>query len=152
MHTNPIETFYIIGLAVRTTNENGQATQDIPALWNRFFAEDIASKIENKSGDELYCVYTDYEKDHTKPYTTILGYKVEDLDSIPEGLTGKAIATADYTLFTAKGKMAEGIVYKQWEKIWNTEMDRAYVADFEIYGARAQDPENAEVEIYIGLK
>lgn len=151
MQAHTFESFYIIGLAVRTTNEHGQAMQDIPALWNRFFAENISARIGSKSSEDLYCVYTDYEKDYTKPYTTILGYRVESLDSIPEGLTGKAIPAGDYQLFTAQGKMADGIVYKEWEKIWNTELDRAYGADFEIYSAKAQDPENAEVEVYVGL-
>lgn len=146
-----IEETYVVGLAVRTTNENDQAAKDIPALWQRFFLENIAPGIPDKTGSELYCIYTDYEDDFTKPYTTILGCPVADLSQIPEGLTGHTIAAGDYTHFQAKGKLNEGIVYQEWTGIWNSGMQRAYGSDFEIYGEKAQDPENATVDIFISI-
>lgn len=144
--------FYIVGIAVRTTNENMQAATDIPALWNTFMTEGIAGKIPNKTGDELYCVYTEYESDYTKPYTTILGCAVYDLSEIPEGMKGIEIAGGDYEQFTAAGKMNDNIVYNEWLKIWDSGISRAYTTDFEVYGEKAQNPENAEVPIYIALK
>jgi predicted transcriptional regulator YdeE len=150
MKTN-IETFYIIGLSVRTSNENSQAATDIPALWNRFFAEGVSSKIVNKLGEEMYCLYTDYEKDYTKPYATVLGYKVKDLDAIPEGLTGAIVPGKTFEAFTASGKLSDGIVYKEWTNIWSMPLDRAYSGDFEVYGPKSQNPEQAEVDIYIAL-
>ena len=146
------ETFYIIGLSVRTSNENGQAATDIPALWNRFFAEGISGRIPGKLSEDLYCLYTEYEKDHTKPYTTVLGYKVKDLDAIPEGLSGAMVPGKTFEVFTASGKLSGGIVFKEWTTIWNTPLDRAYSGDFEVYGAKAQNPEQAEVDIYIALR
>lgn len=150
MKTN-IETFYIVGLSVRTSNENGQAATDIPALWERFMAEGISSKVTDKLSEEIYSLYTDYEKDHTKPYTTVLGYKVKDLDAIPEGLTGVCVPAKTFEVFTASGKLSDGIVYKEWTNIWSMPLNRAYSGDFEIYGAKAQNPEQAEVDIYIAL-
>lgn len=144
-----LDTFKIIGISVRTTNENGQAAIDIPALWNRFFTEGIPAKIAAKLSEDLYCVYTDYEKDHTKPYTTLLGYKVQSNAVVPDGLTEKTIGAQQYDVKPAKGKMAEGFVFKAWQEIWASDMPRAYTADFEIYGAKAPDPENAEIDIYI---
>lgn len=146
-----IEEIYVVGLAVRTTNENSQAAKDIPGLWERFFAENIAAGIPGKTGPEFYCIYTDYEDDFTKPYTTILGCPVTNLSQIPEGLTGHTIVSGDYTHFQAKGKLSEGIVYQQWTGIWNSGMQRAYGSDFEIYGEKAQDPENAVVDIFISV-
>ncbi len=150
MKTN-IETFYIVGLSVRTSNENGQAATDIPALWERFMAEGISSKVTDKLSEEIYSLYTDYEKDHTKPYTTVLGYKVKDLDAIPEGLTGVCVPAKTFEVFTASGKLSDGIVYKEWTSIWSMPLNRAYSGDFEIYGTKAQNPEQAEVDIYIAL-
>jgi predicted transcriptional regulator YdeE len=144
--------FYVIGIAVRTTNENMQAATDIPALWNTFMTEGIAGKIPNKTGDELYCVYTEYELDYTKPYTTVLGCAVQDLSEIPEGMKGIEIAGGDYQQFTATGNMKDNIVYNEWVKIWDSGISRAYTTDFEVYGKNAQHPENAEVPIYIALK
>src|SRR5215213_3050663 len=113
MQTMNLPSFYLIGLAVRTTNENNQAMKDIGELWGRFLGENIPSKISNKVSDDKYCVYTDYESDANGPYTTLLGYKVSSLDSIPEGLTGKEIPAANYQVFTAKGKLPD-IVVNTW--------------------------------------
>lgn len=152
MNNQTIKKFSIIGISVRTTNENNQAGQDIPALWNKFMAERIANQIPNKIGDSIYCIYTDYEKDHTKPYTTILGYKVESLDIIPTGMIGKTFHEATYIKHLAKGNLLRGIVFDEWTKIWNSDLDRTFTADFEVYGEKAQNPENAEVEIFIAVK
>jgi predicted transcriptional regulator YdeE len=148
--TNP--PFAFIGLSIRTTNENQQAMQDIPALWAKFFAENTLVKIPNKVDDTLYCIYTDYEKDYTKPYTTLLGCKVENLDNIPDGLTGRLIDGGTYTTFTAKGNINEGIVAQEWMRIWNTNINRAYTADIEVYGTKAKNPENAEIDILIAIQ
>ena len=147
-----MEPFDIIGIAVRTTNENGQAGQDIPALWNKFMSEGIAAKIPNKIDDSIYCIYTEYEKDHTKPYTTILGCKVENLNNIPADMIGKSFGEATYNQYLAKGNLSEGVVFEAWTKIWNSDLDRTFTADFEVYGAKAQNPTEAEVEIFIGVK
>ncbi|MES2828757.1 MAG: effector binding domain-containing protein [Bacteroidota bacterium] len=149
MNTIDIETRHIIGLSVRTTNENGQSATDIPALWNTFLSNNTAALIPNKIAEDLYCIYTDYESDHTKPYTTILGCQVSSLANIPEGLIGITINQDTYIPFVAKGKMSDNIVFKEWEKIWDTDLPRSYNADFEIYGPKAQNFEDAEVEIFI---
>ncbi|AYN04640.1 GyrI-like domain-containing protein [Flavobacterium sp. 140616W15] len=146
-----IEEFFIIGLSIRTTNENEQSATDIPALWNKFMTENTIENIPNKIDSSIYSVYTEYEKDYTKPYTTILGCKVSSLDNIPAGMTGKTIAKETYKQFTAKGNLADGIVIQKWIEIWNTDLNRKYTADFEIYGEKASNPENAEVPIFIAL-
>ena len=147
-----IQKFDIIGVSVRTTNENGQSAQDIPALWNKFMTEGIQQKIPAKISEEIFCIYTDYEKDHTKPYTTILGCKVESLDFVPENMIGKTIESADFEKIIAKGNLNEGIVYNKWLEIWNSDLNRSFTADFEVYGEKVQDPENAEVDIYIAIR
>lgn len=147
-----IQKFNVIGISVRTTNENGQSGKDIPALWSQFMTEEIQSKIPNKVSEDLFCIYTDYEKDHTKPYTTILGCKVESLDVIPENMIGKTIESANYKELIAKGNLSEGIVFNKWLEIWNSDLDRSFTADFEVYGEKTQNPEKAEVAIYIALQ
>jgi predicted transcriptional regulator YdeE len=147
-----IQSFSIIGISVRTTNENGQAGKDIPALWNRFISEGIAEKIPGKTDNSVYCIYTEYEKDHTKPYTTILGCKVADLKNIPAGMVGKTIDEENYSAQTANGNLLQGVVFNEWVKIWNSNLERIFTADFEVYGEKAQDPENAAVDIFIAVK
>ena len=110
--------------------------------------ENIPNKIDNS----IYSIYTEYEKDHTRPYTTLLGCRVENLDLIPNGMIGKTFDQATYDKIVAKGNLMQGIVYNEWVKIWNSDLDRTFVADFEVYGEKAQDPTNAEVEIFVGVK
>ncbi len=152
MEKTNIEEIKVIGISVRTTNENGKAAEDIPQLWNRFMSENIAAKIPNKAGDEIYSIYTGYEGDYMKPYTTILACKVSNFDSIPEGMVAKTIGGGNYKKYVAKGNLKENIVYNAWLKIWEDKIDRAYTSDFEVYGAKAQNPEDAEIDIFVGIK
>ena len=137
---------------ILTANENEQAAKDIGELWNTFMSEGILEKIPNKVDTTIYSIYTEYESDYTKPYTTILGCKVESTTTIPKGMIAKTFKGGNYTKFVAKGDLSKGVVYKEWSKIWNTDLEREYTADFEVYGEKAQDPTNAEVEIFIATK
>lgn len=152
MQTVKIQPFNIIGISIRTTNENGQASKEIAELWGKFMSERILEKIPNKVDNEIYSLYTDYEGDHTKPYTAILGCKVENLDNIPNGMVGKSFSGGTYTKTTAKGDLKQGLVVNHWSNIFEIELDRTYDADFEIFGEKAQNPSNAEVDFYVGIK
>lgn len=152
MPVQNINPFCIIGIAIQTTNENGQSATDIPLLWNKFMAEGIREKIPGKTEDTMYCVYTNYKKDHTQPYSTILGCKVKDLSVIPYGMVAITVEGGAYIRHTAKGNLLQGVVFNEWVKIWNSNINRSYSADFEVYGEKAQDTVNAEVDIFIAVK
>jgi predicted transcriptional regulator YdeE len=112
----------------------------------------IIDKIPHKTDPSIYSIYTDYEKDHTKPYTTIIGCKVDNLSTIPTGMVGKTFAGGNYSKRTVKGNIREGLVFNEWAKIWNADLPRVFTADFEVYGEKAQDPENAEVDIFVAVE
>ena len=44
------------------------------------------------------------------------------------------------------------MVFGEWTKIWNSDLVRTFTADFEVYGEKAQNPENAEVDIFVAIK
>ena len=146
-----VEPFYIIGLSVKTTNAEGKGAQDIASLWQKFMYENILEKIPNKVDPTIYSIYTDYEGDYTQPYLTLLGCKVKSLDEVPEGLTAKSFDGGSYIKMTAKGDMSQGLVINQWTKIWNMDLDRAYTADFEVFGQKAQNPADAEIDFFIAV-
>ena len=146
-----IEPFTVVGISVRTTNQNGQAAQDIEALFNRFMGENLAARIPHKTKEAIYSVYTDYAGDHTQPYTVLLGCRVSNASPVPDGMIAKQFSGGTYQPFVAKGDLSQGVVYQTWTKIWNSDLDRAYTADFEVYGEKARNPEDAEVDIYIAL-
>ena len=151
MQTVKIDPFQIIGISIRTTNENRQAASDIGSLWEKFMTEGISEKIPNKVNEEIFSIYTNYESDHTKPYDTILGCKVSSLENIPEGMVGQSFEGGTFAKFISKGDATKGAIYQTWVDIWNTELNRLYTADFEIYGKKAKDITKAEVDIFVAV-
>lgn len=144
--------FKVIGIAVRTTNENDQAAKDIAELWGKFMNDNVLDAIPNKIDDTVYSIYTDYESDHTKPYTTILGCRVEDLDDIPGGMIGKSFDGGNYVKLSAKGDLMKGLLINKWIEIWQMDLARTFTADFEVFGAKASDPADAEIDFLIAVK
>lgn len=139
---------YVIGISVRTSNQNGQAQADIGALWGKLRQENLLTQIPNKVSHEIYCVYTDHESDFQGPYTTILGSQVHTLETSPTKLTGKTIPAANYQVYPSKGKLPD-CVAKTWNFIWQTNLNRKYTADFDVYGQQTQNPEAAEVKTFV---
>ncbi|MEM7483627.1 MAG: GyrI-like domain-containing protein [Bacteroidota bacterium] len=152
MTTTKTNELTIVGIAVRTSNQNGKAQHDIPKLWQQFGQENVSNRVPNKINDTIYAVYTDYEGDHTKPYTLVIGYNVASLNNIPEDMTVKIIPTSNYKKFTAKGNLTKDAVINTWMEIWNTDLKRTYTADIEVYGEKAIDPTNGEAEILIAVE
>ncbi|WP_257670769.1 GyrI-like domain-containing protein [Parapedobacter tibetensis] len=146
-----IEPFKLIGIGIRTTNENNQANKEIAELWQRFMGENILGKIPNKVDNTIYSLYTEYEGDHTKPYTAMLGCKVKDLSVVPEGMIGKSFEGGTYIKTSTKGDLMKGLIVNHWAKIWEMDLDRAYTADFDTFGEKAQNPSNAEVDFYVAI-
>lgn len=146
-----IEPFEVIGIEVRTTNEKYQSAKDLAELWQKFLSENILSEIPNKVDNTIYSIYTNYESDHTKPYTTVLGCRVKHLKEIPTGMTAWSFKGGTYMKTTARGDVTKGLIADQWKKIWQMDIKRAYTADFEVYGEKAQDPVNCEVDFCIAV-
>jgi len=148
-----MENFKIIGISTETTNQNNQAAADLGKLWQRFFSEEISSKIPNKENEDIYAVYTDYENDYTGKYTTIIGHRVNNLNNIPDGFVGREIKNEKLLKYKAKGEMPKAVV-ETWQEIWknNVALYRTYDADFEVYGEKSHLGADSEVEIYIGIR
>ena len=148
-----INSFKIIGISVRTTNQNNQAAEDIGKLWGQFHSDQLFDKIPNKFSNDIYSIYTDYKSNFTEDYTTIIGLQVNSLDTIPEGFIGREFPPDNFVKFIAKGQMPRAII-DTWTNIWaqDKELNRKYSYDFELYGDKCQNGENSEVEIYVATK
>ena len=151
MNKVKIEPFKVIGIAVRTTNENNQAAKDIADLWAKFMNDKILEIIPNKIDNTVYSIYTDYESDHTKPYTTILGCRVNNLNDIPKGMIGKSFDGGSYVKLSAKGDLMKGLIIDKWREIWKMDINRAFTADYEVFGEKAQNPTDAEIDFLIAV-
>lgn len=145
--------FKVIGISLESTNNGGKSIVDMGKLWGKFYSDGISNIIPNKVSNEIYSIYTDYESDYTGKYTAIIGYKVKSLDEIPDGLVGREFNGGKYTKLIAKGELPDAIV-GIWEKVWkeDKELKRRYTADFEVYGERAQNGADSEVEVFIATE
>jgi predicted transcriptional regulator YdeE len=151
---NPIqlEEITLVGLSLgkTTTNANGQAAIDCGTLWQKFVNGNYAETIPGKLTNEIVAVYHNYEGDFTQPYSYFIGVKVKSDAEVPEGLEKLSIPEASYQKFISKGVIPECIA-NSWRDIWNSKMDRAYKADFEVYDHRSKDWKNGEVDIFISV-
>ena len=165
--TEKKEPLKLVGLSARTNNINelNPLTGKIGPLVQKFFLSGLSKKIANlKNPGRTYSVYTEYESDHTGDYTYFIGEEVthfaEDrqTDATAEKIDFQTleISTQTYTKFTTEPGPLPQSVIAAWQKIWfmNDKQiggKRTYIADFEIYDERAQNPMNAVVDIYIGI-
>ena len=149
--------FTVIGIAARTDNAK-ESTSDgiIPKQWQKFFSEGTLGQIPNKTSPNLYAVYTDYASDHNGEYTYVVGTAVKDGTAAPTGMVVKRVPTAQYAVFTTEIGPFAKVVPAAWQRIFKLEeegkLKRAYNTDFEIYDQRAQNPQNAQIDIYVGIK
>ena len=81
---------------------------------------------------------------------------VKDGTVPPAGMAVKRVPAGQYGVLTSEKGPLPKVVPEVWRKLWKLEdsgkLKRAYQTDFEIYDQRAQDPQNAQVDIYVGLK
>ena len=152
MQTVTKEALSIVGISARTSNAKGKAEIDIPKLWHEFMSNQPIKSIPNKVNDTMYALYTDYESDHNGEYTIILGYQVSSLDNIPEEYTVKFVAESNYQKFTAKGDLTKDAVINTWMEIWNTDLNRTYTTDIEVYGEKAMNPADGEADIFVAVE
>ena len=141
----------VVGVKIKTTNQNGKSIQDIGMTWQKLFADGIYEKIQNKVNNKTIGLYTEYEGDYTKPYTFIAGAEVsEELENNKEIVT-KIIPKGKYAKFIITGDV-QNSVGQAWQEIWSMDLNRKYNCDFEEYQNNSQDMQNQEIHIYIAIK
>lgn len=140
----------VAGIKIKTTNQNGKSVQDIGTTWQKLFADGIYAKIPNKANGKTIGLYTEYEGDHTKPYTFIAGAEVSQKIKDNEGLASKVIPNGKYAKFVIIGDVKNS-VGQAWQKIWNMDLKRKYTCDFEEYQNNSEDMQKQEIHIYIAI-
>ncbi len=142
------KTHFVVGISIRTSNEENRFQHDAPPLWERFFLENLIQKIPHRIHQNLMAVYTDYESDYTKPFTYIIGCEVSAIQVIPDGMVGIEIPPSHYSLFTVTGEFPQSLV-RTWDAIWKSDVRRSYTTDFEMYPSEFPSRKNPEVTVYI---
>ena len=140
----------VMGIEIRTTNENWQSGKDIPPFWGQFYREQIQAQIPNQKTGEVLGLYCEYEKDHTKPYTIVAGCEVTLVGEIPEGLVVKQIPAAKYAVFEISGKFPDQMM-EVWQWIWEDHLRRTYTGDFELYPLGFEPESNSDLLLYVAI-
>jgi len=141
--------FYIAGIAIKTINKNDQSSKDIGGLWTRFMSENIREKIPGKLSDDIYCVYTDYESDHTDWYRAVIGCRIDE-PRINTGLFMALVPEGNYRRYKPEGEFPDCVAHT-WRHIWQDGCERKYIADYDLYKAGAKSFEETEAENYVGV-
>ena len=150
--------FTVVGISVRTSNAK-EGTPDglIGKQWDRLFKEGLLNKIPKRADTNIVAAYTDYASDKDGEYTYVLGAEVTSAESVPAGMVAVKVPAGRYAVFTSEKGPVPKVVVDIWQRIWATPKpqpggDRAYKTDFEVYDERAMDPQNWQVDVYIGIK
>lgn len=143
-----VDQFDIVGISTMTDNE--KATDDINALWERFFKDSIGQYVPHKTNDVIYSVYSDYEGDHEKPYRITIGYRVNNVEASKD-MHHVRVESAEYAVMSAAGKQPQALL-ETWEAIWSSDLERRYKTDFEVYGPRFFEDGVNEILVHVGVK
>ena len=144
-----IEAFSVVGLSAQISgNEN--ASEEINALWQRFFEQSIGQKVENRVDDVIYAVYSDYEGDHTQPYRLTVGYKIDGDPQEGSDLYHVEVKSADYAMMGAQGEQPKALI-ETWTAVWQSDLDRRFETDFEVYGQRFFEEGVHEILVCVGV-
>ena len=151
--------FSVVGIQARTNNaKEVTGGGAIPKQWEKFFKEGIADRIPNKVDGIIYAVYTGYASDRNGDYDFIIGMKVSSVSDIPPGMVATKIPKARYAIVPSSTGPVSQVVPQAWQRVYSLDDNkqlgsaRAYKADFELYDQRSQNPEDSQVDLYIGLK
>jgi predicted transcriptional regulator YdeE len=151
--------FSVVGIEVRTSNAKEAASDGvIGKQWQKFFQEGVLEKISKKLDRNIYAVYSDYASDHNGEYSLTIGAKVAEGSPVPAGLVLKTVPAGNYAVVTSDKGLVAKVVTAAWQRVWDMEQKktlggtRAYRADFELYDQRAANPQDSQVDIYLGLK
>lgn len=139
----------VVGIGARTNNCSPDMGMVIGGLWNRFYSEGIYEAIPNKANEKALGIYTDYEEDENGDYTVMVAYEVTEAVTKTDKLEVRTIPSGKYAKFVVEGYMQE-VVASFWQELWQMELPRSYVCDFEEY--QNGDMEHAEIHIYISLR
>jgi len=142
-----VESFDVVGISVVTDNQKG--TDDINALWERFFKDSVGQRIANKVDDVIYAVYSDYEGDHEQPYRLTIGYRVNDPKTLDQ-MRRITVHSQNYAMMSAAGTQPDALI-ETWTAIWSSDLDRSYKTDFELYGPRFFEDGVNEVLVHVGV-
>lgn len=118
--------------------------------------ENTISRIPNKMNPEVcYGICDDFDSE-SEDFAYIIAYEVTSQDNVPTGFVAKTLPSAQYAVFTAKGKLPDSVqkmvryVYGEW--LAKSKYQRTDGPEFELYDNRCTTNDDCEVDLYIPMK
>lgn len=108
-------------------------------------ASNIRTKIGVDTSEDVYCVYHDYEDGFMDPYRMTIGYRASLTDA-PEGLHIAEVPRQSVVTYEVKGPQPQSLI-SQWQAIWNGDLNRSYLADYDVYDATEPEVINVRVGV-----
>lgn len=150
----------LVGITAQTSfsKEINPLASEIGKTVNKYITEQVAQKIPHrKNPGIIFCAYTDYTDEYKGDYTYFIGEEVTAVSELPEGMSQIEIPAGTYLKLTTDTGAIPLIIINAWQKIWqlfqgNSHGKRVYKVDFEVYDERAKNPQNAIVDLYVGVK
>jgi predicted transcriptional regulator YdeE len=146
--TISLPAFTLVGISARASNDRPEG---IGQLWQQFYTQGISAKIPNKKSENIYSLYIDYESDHTKPYTLLIGCEVNDVSFLPPGLVPKTVPGAKYAVIPANGKQPDTLI-AAWQQVYSSGLARTYSGDFDLYVSKGPNPSDQDVNLYVAIR
>lgn len=145
------------GISARTNNHATDMGMVIGGLWKSFYQKGIYENIRDKADCKAIGLYTEYAGGVDDDYTIMVCCAVDEKAGSRNGertekYEVRKIPAGRYARFKIVCDMrtSSAAVSAAWQEIWETDLPRTYICDFEEY--QNEDMEHAEVHIYIGLK
>ena len=146
-----LEEKLVMGISARTNNHAPDMESVIGELWSLFYQGGIYESISDQADGKAIGLYTDYSGKADDDYTAMVCCAVKQKPEKPK-YEVRRISAGRYAKFVLVGDMRTSIqmVAKAWQEIWEMDLPRAFVSDFEEY--QNDNSECAEIHLYIGLK
>ena len=123
-----------VGISAVTNNKSPEMPKIIGGLWDEFYKK-VYGEINDKANNKSIGMYHKYQPNGD--YTVSICAEVNGTNQ-------------KYEKFIVKGNVVTA-VQEFWQKVWNMNLDRSFVCDFEEYQA-GDDMDNMEIHMYISLK
>lgn len=128
-----------------TPLDSGMDTK-IMGAWEAFYRGNLKEQVPNRLTDDVYCIYTNYQGDHTKPMDMLIGFPVPKGTPCPKGLHAFTIPEGSYKLYVSEGPLPDALI-QTWQDIWQTCTNRAFGVDVDYYPSCSESC----VETYISV-
>ena len=158
----------VVAVSARTSfdNESDSDNAQISKIVSSYFSNGLSDKVMNKKHPGVILDgFMEYQAEHQHgcfydgAYTYFIGeevldFNLENYESL--NLSKITVPSGNYVKFTTANGPMPKIIIDAWQAIWKmTEEElggiRSYIVDFQVFGEASRNPENASIEIYIGI-